>query len=139
MNRQSANRLLSVVLLILFEKSKTLSGLNKEDFKNNKITNLVLNSLDQTTEDITKGIEENIISRLEEGMKVVEDKVILHTAPHHDDIELAYLPYITHLVRTPLNKHHFSYMTSGFTAVTNSFMLNLMENLLTFLNSGYLH
>ncbi len=124
------------VINLVVEKAKTISKLNKEDFKDNKITNLVLNSLDQTAEEITKGIEENIISRLEEGMKVVEDKVILHTAPHHDDIELAYLPYITHLVRTPLNKHHFSYMTSGFTAVTNSFMLNLMENLLTFLNSG---
>ncbi len=124
------------VINLVVEKVKTLSELNKEDFKDNKITNLVLNSLDQTAGEIIKGIEENIISRLEEGMKVVEDKVILHTAPHHDDIELAYLPYITHLVRTPLNKHHFSYMTSGFTAVTNSFMLNLMENLLTFLNSG---
>ncbi len=124
------------VINLVVEKAKTLSELNKEDFKDNKITNLVMNRLKQTAEEITKGIEENIIRRIEEGMKVVEDKVILHTAPHHDDIELAYLPYITHLVRTPLNKHHFSYMTSGFTAVTNSFMLNLMENLLAFLNSG---
>ena len=53
-----------------------------------------------------------------------------------DDIELAYLPYITHLVRTPLNRHHFTYLTSGFTAVTNSFMLGLMDNLSLFLNTG---
>lgn len=124
------------VINLVVEKGKTLSKLDKNDFKDNKITDLVLDNMDWTVDQITKGIEENITSRLEKGMRVVEGEVILHTAPHHDDIELAYLPYITHLVRTPLNKHHFSYMTSGFTAVTNSFMLNLMENLLAFLNSG---
>lgn len=124
------------VINLVVEKSKTLSKLNKEDFKDNSITNLVLNSLKQTPEQITKRINENIISRLEKGMEMIENEVLLHTAPHHDDIELAYLPYITHLVRTPLNKHHFSYMTSGFTAVTNSFMLDMMESLLSFLNSG---
>ncbi len=124
------------IINLVVEKVKTLFELNKDDFKENKITDLVLKNLKQPAEKITKGIEENLICRLEKGMKLIENEVILHTAPHHDDIELAYLPYITHLVRTPLNKHHFSYMTSGFTAVTNSFMLELMENLLNFLNSG---
>lgn len=124
------------VINLVVDKTKPLSELNNGDFKENKITNLVLSGLNQSAEQITNGIERNIISRLENGMKVIEKEIILHTAPHHDDIELAYLPYITHLVRTPLNKHHFSYMTSGFTAVTNSFMLALMENLLSFLNSG---
>lgn len=124
------------VINLVVEKNKPLAGLNEEDFKDNKITNLVMNRLEKSAGEITKEIEKNIMSRLEKGMTAIENEVILHTAPHHDDIELAYLPYITHLVRTPLNKHHFSYMTSGFTAVTNSFMLNLMENLLSFLNSG---
>ncbi|MFA3781798.1 glucosamine-6-phosphate deaminase [Melioribacteraceae bacterium 4301-Me] len=125
------------VINLAVEKSKTLVNLTKDDFKDNKITNLVLNTLKQPTSQITKEIEENLIKRLERGMQPVENEVILHTAPHHDDIELAYLPYITHLVRTPLNKHHFTYLTSGFTAVTNSFMLSLMENLATFLESNY--
>jgi glucosamine-6-phosphate deaminase len=124
------------VINLVVEKSKKLSRLHEEDFKDNKITSLLMSRLNQSADEITKGIENNIINRLEKGMRVVENEVVLHTAPHHDDIELAYLPYITHLVRTPLNKHHFSYMTSGFTAVTNSFMLNLIENLLAFLNSG---
>ncbi len=124
------------VINLVVEKNKPLSKLSKEDFKNNKITSLVMNRLSKTAEEITKEVEENIIKRLERGMEPVENESIFHTAPHHDDIELAYLPYITHLVRTPLNKHHFAYMTSGFTAVTNSFMLNLMENLLSYLNAG---
>ncbi|PKL82132.1 MAG: glucosamine-6-phosphate deaminase [Ignavibacteriae bacterium HGW-Ignavibacteriae-3] len=124
------------VINLVVEKSKILSKLSKDDFEKNKITSLVLKKTGRSASEITKSIEENINSRLEKGMQAVENEIILHTAPHHDDIELAYLPYITHLVRTPLNKHHFSYMTSGFTAVTNSFMLNLTENLLSFLNSG---
>ena len=122
------------VINLVVEKSKRLSKLTKDDFKENKITNLVLNSFGNNPEKITSAIQANINDRLERGMRMIENETILHTAPHHDDIELAYLPYITHLVRTPLNKHHFTYLTSGFTAVTNSFMLNLMENLLSFLN-----
>ena len=42
---------------------------------------------------------------------------------------LGYLPYIVHLVRNATNKHHFTVLTSGFTAVTNSYMLQVIENL----------
>ncbi|MEW6653645.1 MAG: glucosamine-6-phosphate deaminase [Bacteroidota bacterium] len=132
-SQQSIER---AVINLVVEKSKRLSRLTKEDFKTNKITDYVLNSSGWKVDEITSSIADNIKLRLENGMKTVENEVIFHTAPHHDDIELAYLPYITHLVRTPKNRHHFAYMTSGFTAVTNSFMLGLMENLQYFLNSG---
>lgn len=123
------------VINLVVEKSKTLSKLTKEDYTCNKITNLLMNRLGKEPREINLEIENNIKNRLEKGMANVENEIILHTAPHHDDIELAYLPYITHLVRNPLNKHHFTYLTSGFTAVTNSFMLDLVENLLTFINT----
>ncbi|MBM4170994.1 MAG: glucosamine-6-phosphate deaminase [Ignavibacteria bacterium] len=124
------------IINLVVEKSRKLSLLDEIDFSQNKITNLIKDKLKKSTNEITNEVEQSLISRLEKGMNVIENETILHTAPHHDDIELAYLPYITHLVRNPLNKHHFSYLTSGFTAVTNSFMLNLMENLLNFINSG---
>ncbi|MCK5088206.1 MAG: glucosamine-6-phosphate deaminase, partial [Melioribacteraceae bacterium] len=44
--------------------------------------------------------------------------------------------YINHLVRTPTNRHHFTYLTSGFTAVTNSYMLELIEDLCEFMRRG---
>jgi len=123
------------VINLVVDKNKKLTALTKDDFKENKITNYVMNELGDVGK-ITKEISNNIITRLARGMEQVDNEVILHTAPHHDDIELAYLPYINHLARNPNNKHHFTYLTSGFTAVTNSFMLNLMENLLNFLNSN---
>lgn len=124
------------VINLAIDKNKNLTELTKEDFKDHKITNHILSSLKQNPSQITKEIEDNLVKRLENGRKMVENEVILHTAPHHDDIELAYLPYITHLVRTPSNQHHFTYLTSGFTAVTNSFMLSLMEKLAGFLSAG---
>lgn len=69
-------------------------------------------------------------------MTTPENQVILHTAPHHDDIMLGYQAYINHLVRTPHNKHHFTILTSGFNAVTNAYMLELMEQLKLHLESG---
>jgi len=66
-------------------------------------------------------------------MAPVSNQVILHTGPHHDDITLGYLPYIAHLVRDASNSHYFVTMTSGFTAVTNAYMISLLEDLKYFL------
>jgi len=53
----------------------------------------------------------------------------MHIGPHHDDIMLGYMGYLLNLVRPSSNKHTFNYATSGFTAVTNSYVLNLLEGL----------
>lgn len=63
---------------------------------------------------------------------------ILHTAPHHDDIELAYFPLLHHLVRHERNRNHFAYLTSGFTSVTNRYMLERLAVLRDGLADGSL-
>jgi len=70
------------------------------------------------------------------GIALPVGKTILHTAPHHDDIELAYFPAIHHLVRNEKNINHFVYCTSGFTAVTNIYLLSVLGATLAFLDSG---
>ncbi len=117
------------VINLVVEKKKTLTELSKEDYKSDKIAALILEKTKQSPLEIGKEIRKEILERFETGLKHVENQTILHTAPHHDDIMLGYLPYINHLVRTPTNNHHFTYLTSGFTAVTNIFMLELMNNL----------
>jgi glucosamine-6-phosphate deaminase len=81
-------------------------------------------------------IHKSIIDRFEKGMQPISNQIILHTGPHHDDIPLGYLPYITHLVRDASNQHHFVTMTSGFTAVTNSYMFGLLEDLKYYLGQS---
>jgi glucosamine-6-phosphate deaminase len=117
------------VINLAIDQKKELLALNDDDYKSSKLSAHILKKSKKNSSDINKNIRNEIIARLNKGLEAVENQTILHTAPHHDDIMLGYLPYINHLVRTPLNQHYFVTLTSGFTAVTNSFMLELMENL----------
>lgn len=124
------------IINLVVKENKPLSGLTKQNYKDDLITSKILTKTKKTPLELTEKIETNLINRLKNGLKPLEDEVILHTAPHHDDIMLGYLPYFNHLVRSPKNKHHFVYFTSGFTAVTNSYMLEVLENTKTFLQAG---
>ena len=118
------------VFNLVVEKEKPLTALTKEDYQSDKIANLILKKTKKTPKELGETIRKSLLERFEKGLQPVENETILHTAPHHDDIMLGYLPYINHLVRSPLNNHHFAYLTSGFTAVTNHYMLGLFQNLL---------
>lgn len=117
------------VVNLCLEKNKSLLDLTKEDYISNNLTKLILERTKKSPLEIGKEIHKSIIERFERGMLPVSNHTILHTGPHHDDIPLGYLPYITHLVRDASNQHYFVTMTSGFTAVTNSYMLGLLEDL----------
>ena len=117
------------IINLAIEQKKDLLSLNDNDYKSCKICSHILKKSKQKPSELGKNITAEIVNRLNRGLGIVENQTILHTAPHHDDIMLGYLPYINHLVRTPLNQHYFVTLTSGFTAVTNTFMLELMENL----------
>lgn len=77
-----------------------------------------------------------LIGKIESGLKTPENQSILHTAPHHDDIELAYFPFLHHLVRSTANSNHFVYCTSGYTAVTNFYVEESLNDLSRFLKEG---
>ena len=67
-------------------------------------------------------LKNSIVSKINKGLKIKENDVILHTGPHHDDIELAYFPYLHHLVRSKSIENHFAYCTSGYTSVTCDYL-----------------
>ncbi len=69
-------------------------------------------------------------------MDIPKNKVIFHTAPHHDDIMLGYLPYLVRLMREGSNTHFFNYLTSGFNAVTNNYMYKEVKNAQDFLKNN---
>ncbi len=118
------------------EKQKQVKDLTKRDYESNKFTKLVLKRTRKTPKQLNELVRGEVEKRFNKGLKYLKGETILHTAPHHDDIMLGYLPYIVHLVRTPENKHHFTTLTSGFTAVTNSYMLELLELLKYYLAHG---
>ncbi|MDP3150757.1 MAG: glucosamine-6-phosphate deaminase [Ignavibacteria bacterium] len=117
------------IINLAVEKQKEVFELTEEDYKSDKSGDLILERTGKNVGEVNQSIHNSVLERFAKGIAPIENETFLHTAPHHDDIMLGYLPYIVHLVRTASNKHHFTTLTSGFTAVTNSYMLNLMENL----------
>lgn len=86
-----------------------------------------------------KKVEEVIEStkrKIDAGLKKEENQVFLHTGPHHDDIMLGIFPNIIPQLREKSNSFYFSVFTSGFTAVTNIMLQNLLEETLSLINQG---
>jgi glucosamine-6-phosphate deaminase len=79
---------------------------------------------------------ESVKAKIHRGTHMPSDQIFLHTAPHHDDIELAYFPVIHHLVRSEKHQSHFCYLTSGFTAVTNQYLMTRLKQLANLLLNG---
>ncbi len=67
--------------------------------------------------------------KLENGLSLFENEVILHTSPHPDDVTLGYLPYINRLLKNSDNDHYFLTMTSGSNAVRNSDLMSILDNI----------
>lgn len=78
----------------------------------------------------------NTETKLKRGCKPFENEVIYHTGPHHDDIMLGLMPFITRQLRSPFNEVHFAIMTSGYHSVTDAFLREAMEDTLRFLRQG---
>ncbi len=125
-SRQSIER---AVINLAVEKKKQVIDLNEADYCGDKFCELILAKTGKPASEVNELVRQAVLARFNKGIAPVENERILHTGPHHDDIMLGYLPYIIHLVRSAANKHHFSVLTSGFTAVTNSYMLEVIENL----------
>ena len=97
-----------------------------EDLKNDEYCSMIPGlSMDSVAEviELTK-------KKMEAGLRIEKNAAFLHTGPHHDDIMLGIFPAIIPQLREITNKFHFSVLTSGFNAVTNQMLLQLLEETL---------
>jgi len=102
------------------------------DLKNDRYCSLIPDlSMTRVNEVI-----ESTKKKIEAGVRKENDQVFLHTGPHHDDIMLGIFPCIIPQLRIKSNRFHFGIMTSGFTAVTNSILQNLLEQTLNHIHRG---
>lgn len=124
------------IINLAVEKQKEVLDLSNDDYLRDKFGKLILDRTGKSFTEINNYIYDETLKKFNKGIFNVENQTILHTAPHHDDIMLGYLPYIVHLVRNPSNNHHFTTLTSGFTAVTNSYMLSLVKTLKEFIHGS---
>lgn len=79
---------------------------------------------------------ERVKMKIASGMAKDRNETIYHTGPHHDDIMLGLMPYSNRQVRSDTNEIHFSIMTSGFTAVTNKFVIDLLGSTRQLIEEG---
>ena len=77
-------------------------------------------------EDTVQSVIDSVLAKLHKGMDKEINQVYYHTGPHHDDIMLGIMPSTNRQSRDASNELHFSVLTSGFTAVTNRFLYDLM-------------
>ncbi|HCH45045.1 MAG TPA: glucosamine-6-phosphate isomerase, partial [Algoriphagus sp.] len=94
--------------------------LKLSDLKADKYCKLIPDLSEETVSLVMKSVED----KLAKGLEQEKDQRLLHTGPHHDDISLGILPHITNQLHEPSNEAHFSVLTSGFTAVTNTFVID---------------
>jgi glucosamine-6-phosphate deaminase len=118
-----------VIFDLALKQRKRVSDLNEEDFTQDRFGAALLSKVGVSIAGITKEAERSLSHKLDAGSNVRSNTVFLHTAPHHDDIMLGYLPYAVRHIRDASNTHVFAYMTSGFTSVTNGYALSRVERL----------
>ena len=111
------------------EKNKFGKKLTIDDFKKEDSFKSIREINKNTISEIIDSIDEKV----QRGIKSEQNQIYYHTGPHHDDIMLGMMPHIIHLVREPTNKHHFANMTSGFTSVTNDFLIKIIKKTIEFL------
>src|SRR5690606_36029951 len=102
------------------------------DLKADKYTRLIPDLSEETVKQVMTSIE----NKLSKGLEQERNEVLLHTGPHHDDISLGILPHITNQLHEPTNEAHFSVLTSGFTAVTNTFVIDTLQSTKRLLDIG---
>ncbi len=103
-----------------------------DDLKKDKYCSMIP-GLDNNT---VQSVIDSILAKMQKGMEDENKETYYHTGPHHDDIMLGILPHIHRLLRNESNHAFFSVLTSGFTAVTNQFLRDALEDTKRFLNNG---
>jgi glucosamine-6-phosphate deaminase len=118
-----------IVVNISLSRGVPIGKLRKEDLESNGFGKLLLKKSGESLTAIKERVITSLIEKLERGVAPHSGRVFLHTEPHHDDIMLGYLPGVVRNIRDHSTRHCFTTLTSGFTAVTNRFMLDLLTDL----------
>lgn len=125
-----------IVIDLSLEKGKAITLLTEDDFRQNPMASVVLEKSSMDVKELCHKVRADIVRKIDIGTNIRRGKTFFHTEPHHDDIMLGYLPFVVRHIRERDNKHYFATLTSGFTAVTNQFMLDLLTKLKDHIASG---
>ena len=122
-----------ILMDVAMARSKPLLALTSQDLRADRFGQLVLTKAGASVRHLTQKAHRGLVSKIDRGMQVAEDRCFLHTEPHHDDIMLGYFAHVVRHIRKAGNRHYFMTATSGFTSVTNRFLAWHAANLRRFL------
>ena len=103
-----------------------------EDLKADKYCSMIPNLNEETVQSVI----DSITAKFNKGMERESNQVFYHTGPHHDDIMLGIMPHTNRQLRDATNEFHFSVLTSGFTAVINQYVVDLLTETLSLISDG---
>ena len=106
--------------------------LTLDDLKHDKYCKQIPDLNEKTVQSVIDSINDKI----NKGLVNEKNQTYLHTGPHHDDVMLGILPHINRQLRDASNNFNFAVMTSGFTAVTNKFIIEVLRDTKIFLDKG---
>ena len=105
--------------------------LTMEDLMEDKYTRLIPNLGEHTVQTVI----DSITAKFNKGMEHESNQVFYHTGPHHDDIMLGIMPPVARQLRDASNEFHLSVLTSGFTAVINQYVIDLLNESLRLISN----
>ncbi len=117
------------------ETGKKVIDLTEKDLRADRRGAALLERRPEGLRRLARTVQGRLLERIEHGSQMLSNTRFLHTEPHHDDIMLGYLADVVRHARDPSNTHHFVTLTSGFTSVSNHFMLRQVELLRRFARS----
>lgn len=132
-DKQQAAR---IIIDLAVQLNKRIDHLTEDDFSKSNLGSALMLHYPKGVASLTAKITEKFKQKILAGTTVQSNKIFLHTEPHHDDVMLGYLPFVVRHIREHSNRHYFATLTSGFTAVTNHYMLHLLHNLKRALITG---
>ncbi|MCD4709710.1 MAG: hypothetical protein K8R52_02615, partial [Bacteroidales bacterium] len=120
------------VIDLCFRLEKYGHHLTMSDLKEDRYCRMIPDLSEKTVPSVIASTED----KFQKGMLAEKNQIYYHTGPHHDDIMLGINPHIHRLSRNETNTSYFSILTSGFTAVTNDFVIEALEDTKHFLDNG---
>lgn len=116
----------------LYNINKYSDKVSIDDLRQDEYCQMIPSLSEKTVEEVIKSIR----TKIDKGTSLWNNEIFYHTGPHHDDIMLGLLPHIHRISRNETNHSHFAIMTSGFNAVTNRFLIKLLEETRNLLVKG---
>jgi glucosamine-6-phosphate deaminase len=133
---EASNEQVEMALVDLaLAKNKRILDLTEAEAKADAILAGLLGKRPEPFPELQKMVHRRLIGKIEAGSVSAQNTRFLHTEPHHDDLMLGSLPAIVRNVRSATNVHHFATLTSGFTAVSNLYMIRRIETLKRFIET----